>query len=142
MQPGAFDDYVKDVDAIEHTASPFHYDVTSPEQYISPAVSITQSVLTSALKHSTVQRVVITSSIGAVYNTKNLPRVLTEDDWHDESIEWVEREGDGTPKFVMYVASKTLAEKAAWEFTEKHPNIELSTGVHLLESTQFTFGQD
>ena len=46
--------------------------------------------------------------------------MLTEDDWNDESIEWVEREGDGTPKFVMYVASKTLAEKAAWKFMKDH----------------------
>lgn len=34
--PGAFDDAVKDVDAIEHTASPFHFKADDPNGESSP----------------------------------------------------------------------------------------------------------
>ncbi|KAK7687131.1 hypothetical protein QCA50_009634 [Cerrena zonata] len=59
----AFDEVVKGVDAIEHTASPFHFNVSDPQELIRPAVAGTTSVLQSALKFGTsVKRVVVLSS--------------------------------------------------------------------------------
>ena len=33
-----------------------------------------------------------------------------------------------TDEFRIYVASKTLAERAVWEFAERHPHVEVTTG--------------
>lgn len=71
LQEGAFDEAVKGVDAIEHTASPFHtkgedpdgkFDDCrdpssihgSPAEYIVPAVKGTVGILESALKYGCV----------------------------------------------------------------------------------------
>jgi nucleoside-diphosphate-sugar epimerase len=48
--------------AIIHTASPFHWDVEKPDDFIKPAVAGTVSILRAADKEPKVQRVVITSS--------------------------------------------------------------------------------
>jgi hypothetical protein len=55
-----FDDAVKGVDAVEHTASPFHFKVDDPyKDLVNPAVNGTLSVLKSALKNGDkVQRIV------------------------------------------------------------------------------------
>ncbi|KAJ7820528.1 hypothetical protein B0H14DRAFT_2291662, partial [Mycena olivaceomarginata] len=45
---GAFDEAVRDVDAIEHTASPFHFQADDPAEIIDPAVNGTVSILHSA----------------------------------------------------------------------------------------------
>ena len=62
-QDHAFDEAVKGVDAIEHTASPFHFNVKDPQELIAPAVAGTGNILLSTLQHAndTVKRVVITS---------------------------------------------------------------------------------
>jgi nucleoside-diphosphate-sugar epimerase len=45
-----------------HTASPFHWNVENPDDFIKPAVAGTKSLLAAAAKEPKVQRVVITSS--------------------------------------------------------------------------------
>ena len=46
-------------------------------------------------------------------------------DWVDTSREKALASGD--PAFV-YVSEKTLAEQAVWDFAEKHPNIDVTSG--------------
>jgi nucleoside-diphosphate-sugar epimerase len=91
-----------------HVASPFP--LTQPrhaEQIIGPARSGTLRVLTTA-RHAGVRRVVLTSSMVAIIYASDSPpsRTFTETDWTDPT------RTDVSP----YVASKTLAERAAWEF--------------------------
>ncbi|KAI0078018.1 NAD(P)-binding protein [Panus rudis PR-1116 ss-1] len=119
---GAFDEHVKDVDAIEHTASPVHFMFEDPNEYIRPAVQGTVHILESALKYgSKVKRVVVTASVACVV-TLGLPelRTFTENDWNEGSIKEVEEKGKAAHPMHKYCTSKTLAEKAAWEFVEKH----------------------
>ena len=49
-QPGAFDEVVKDVQLVEHTASPFHMNVKTPGDLINPAVCGTTGILESIRK--------------------------------------------------------------------------------------------
>lgn len=122
LQEGAFDDAVKGVDAIAHTASPFHFNVKDPQELIVPAVAGTGSILQSALKfaNDTVKRVVITSSTAAVFYPVTEARVFDETDWNEASIREVETLGAGAAPSAMYRASKTLAERAAWKFVENN----------------------
>ncbi|KAI0733665.1 NAD(P)-binding protein [Fomitopsis betulina] len=118
---GAFDDYVQDVDAIEHTASPYHFKAEDPDELIIPAVHGTTRILESALAHGTrVKRVVVTSTCASVLTVQSEPRVYSEADWNDAAIAEVRAGGAKAPNPAKYRASKTLAEKAAWDFVEKN----------------------
>ncbi|KAK4408959.1 Cinnamoyl-CoA reductase 1 [Sesamum angolense] len=80
-------------------------------ELLDPAIKGTINVLTAA-KELGVRRVVVTSSISAIIPSPNWPAdvVKNEDCWTDE--EYCKRKG------IWYPLSKTLAEKAAWEFAE------------------------
>ena len=76
---------------------------------IKPAVNGTLSVMMAA-KINKVKRVVITSSVAAIYITPDKTKKnFNENDWTDTNIA------------TAYERSKTFAEKAAWEFVEKLP---------------------
>ncbi|KAE9390117.1 D-lactaldehyde dehydrogenase [Gymnopus androsaceus JB14] len=116
---GVFDEAVKGVDAIEHTASPFHLKADDPQELINPAVNGTLSILKSALRVSgSIRRIVVTSSTAAVVNPSQLPepKLFSEVDWNNQAIEEVKKHGREANQVTKYRASKTLAEKAAWEF--------------------------
>ena len=89
-----------------HVASPFLATVPDDENdLIVPARDGTVRVLRAA--HAAgVERVVLTSSVAAVWYGRPRDHVFTELDWSDV-------EG---PNIGAYEKSKTLAERAAWEF--------------------------
>ncbi|KAI9458397.1 D-lactaldehyde dehydrogenase [Lactarius psammicola] len=103
---GAFDEAVKGVDAIAHTASPFHYNAIDPDELIVPAVRGTTSILNSALKHGT--------------SESPTPRDYDETSWNNAAVATVTSKGSGAGPVTIYLASKTLAERAAWEFVAAH----------------------
>lgn len=118
---GAFDEAVKgDFDAVAHTSSPFHGNADDPQEIIGPAVKGTVSVLEAVQKYApTVKRIVVTSSVAAIISPKDPGTyTFTEADWNDFSPDLVEREGKKAPGMHKYMASKTLAERAAWKFVE------------------------
>ncbi|MFW5655590.1 MAG: NAD-dependent epimerase/dehydratase family protein, partial [Roseicyclus sp.] len=102
-------------DALLHTASPFP--MASPRDegdIIRPAVEGTLRVLRAA-RAAGVGRVVLTSSVAAIEAS---PRrgAYTEEDWSDPTH----------PKSSAYYRSKTLAERAAWDFVAEHPGMGLT----------------
>ncbi|PPQ88274.1 hypothetical protein CVT25_005437 [Psilocybe cyanescens] len=123
VKEGAFDEAVKGVDAIAHMASPFHANVKDPEEFLRPAVQGTVGILKSAVKNGDkVKRVVITSSCASIMSPPDKPTKFSELDWNTLSPKQVEEQGSNTPPMTIYRASKTLAEKGAWEYHEKHKN--------------------
>lgn len=127
-QQGAFDEAVKSdppFDAVLHTASPFHFNITDRKQdLLDPAVIGTTEIL-KAIKASapSVKRVAVTSSFAAMVNRNNHPKMYDESVWNPVTMEQALAE-DGP----AYQASKTFAEKGAWEFVEKEtPNFQLTT---------------
>ncbi|EKM75201.1 hypothetical protein AGABI1DRAFT_116498 [Agaricus bisporus var. burnettii JB137-S8] len=118
---GAFDQAVQGVDAIEHTASPFITSLVNLSDFVDPAVRGTVGVLQSAIKHApNVKRIVITSSCGAVMAPPPQPTIFSETDWNTSSQMDIDKNGVNADPLSKYRVSKTLAEKAAWEFYEKH----------------------
>ncbi|KAF8581455.1 D-lactaldehyde dehydrogenase [Ramaria rubella] len=126
QQDGAFDKAVVGMDAVVHTASPFHMNADDPQEMIRPAVHGTIAILESILKHApAVKRVVITSSTASVTDSPpptDPPTSITysEKDWNYESPRLVKEQGKNVLQTHKYRASKSLAEQAAWEFIEKH----------------------
>jgi dihydroflavonol-4-reductase len=113
--PDPFSAHV-DVDAILHMASPYVLNVTDPQRdLVGPAVTGTVAMLRAAAKSPRVKRVVLTSSMAAITDEPD-GRVLTEADWNEKS--------SLTRNFYYY--SKTLAERAAWDFmAQEKPGFDL-----------------
>jgi dihydroflavonol-4-reductase len=82
------------------------------DELIKPAVDGTMGALRACHKHR-VKRVVITSSRAAISFGHNPPKeVYSDSDWSD--IDFLTEKG---VEFLGgYTLSKTLAEKAAWDF--------------------------
>jgi nucleoside-diphosphate-sugar epimerase len=77
--------------------------------------------LNSALKHgSALKRLILTSSVAAVRNQSTVPSTFNESNWNDPAVETVKTKGSEAGPVLIYLASKTLAEKAAWEFVATH----------------------
>jgi nucleoside-diphosphate-sugar epimerase len=105
-------------DYVLHVASPLPPSTPKHEdELIVPAREGTLRVLRAA-RGAGVKRVVVTSSFAAIgYGHKDQTTPFTEKDWTDPNGD------DVTP----YVKSKTLAERAAWDFVAKEGgDLELS----------------
>ncbi len=62
----------------------------------------------------------VTSSNAATFNLEGDGYVITEKDWNEYDPRVVTEKGKDAPAASMYRASKTLAERAAWEFMKRH----------------------
>jgi dihydroflavonol-4-reductase len=102
-------------DVVMHVASPFVIDVEDPQRdLVDPALIGTTNVLTAA-NAAGVKRVVLTSSAAAITDEPE-DRVYTEADWNEKS----------SLTRNPYYYSKTLAERAAWDFVENEsPSFDL-----------------
>jgi nucleoside-diphosphate-sugar epimerase len=110
---------VQGCDYVLHVASPFPpAQPKDPDELIVPAREGTLRVLRAALAAG-VGRIVVTSSVAAIGGgDKSSSDSLDEHDWTDLAH----------PKLSPYVRSKTIAERAAWEFvTEAGQRERLAT---------------
>jgi nucleoside-diphosphate-sugar epimerase len=103
-------DAVAGCDYVLHVASPFPpAQPKDPDELIVPARDGTLRVLRASLAAG-VKRIVLTSSVAAVRrpaaDSVANGRDLTEDDWNDPD----------NPHTTPYTRSKTIAERAAWDF--------------------------
>jgi nucleoside-diphosphate-sugar epimerase len=105
-----WDEAVEGATTVVHMASPFPIaQPDDPDDVIRPARDGTLRVLKAATR-AHVKRVVLTSSSVAIFYGSGLPvgHVYSEDDFTDET----------RPDLTPYIKSKTMAEKAAWNFTK------------------------
>jgi nucleoside-diphosphate-sugar epimerase len=113
-----WDAAVAGCDFVLHVASPFPLNVPRHEdELIVPARDGALRVLRAA-RNAGVRRVVLTSSFAAIgYGHPQMDRPFTEHDWSKP-------EGEGVS---AYAKSKTLAERAAWDFMAREGGaLELS----------------
>ena len=112
-QDAGWADAVAGCDYVQHVASPFPLGQPKDENdLIRPAVDGTVHVLRAA-RDAGVKRVVLTSSFAAIgYGHGDSAAAYTEADWTNV---------DG-PAVQPYMKSKTLAERAAWDFVEREGN--------------------
>lgn len=102
---------IKGSDFVIHTASPVG--LSNPRNHddmIKPAVNGVTFAIQAAQKHK-IKRIVITSSVAAISHVapENELEAYDETSWSDVV----------TADFSAYVKSKTLAERAAWDFQQK-----------------------
>ncbi|MCD4695625.1 MAG: aldehyde reductase [Bacteroidales bacterium] len=124
LKQGSFDLAMKDCELVMHTASPFFISgfKDAKKELIEPAKLGTRNVMESANRTNSVKRIVLTSSIAAIYGDnaeiKTIPnKIFTEDIWNTTS----------NIKHQPYSFSKTLAEKEGWEMNKKQDRWDLVT---------------
>ncbi|CAK9867220.1 unnamed protein product [Sphagnum jensenii] len=114
LEQGSFDQAVEGCDGVFHTASPA-FDKNA--QLIEPAVKGTLNVLASCAQART-KKVVLTSSVAAVaYTPKRKSTSVVDESWWSDSDYCQETK-------AWYYVSKTLAERAAWDFV-KEKNLDM-----------------
>jgi len=116
LKKGSFDEAAKGSDYIMHVASPYILSSKNPQtDLVDPAVNGTLEVLEAAKRSGTVKRVVITSSVAAIFSNPD-----------DNGVDYVFSEKDWNTKSSLienpYNFSKVMAEKAAWAWIEKDEN--------------------
>ncbi|XP_075488524.1 phenylacetaldehyde reductase-like isoform X1 [Primulina tabacum] len=122
VEEGSFDSVIDGCQGVFHTASPVLIQVSDPQtELINPAVTGTLNVLRSCKKVPSIKRVVITSSMASVmFNSDPLNSdVIVDETWYSDPL-FCEKTKQ------WYGLSKTLAEKAAWNFCEEN-GLELVT---------------
>ncbi|KAF8528742.1 hypothetical protein JB92DRAFT_2805139 [Gautieria morchelliformis] len=121
---GDFSEALRDVNAVIHVASPIIGREADPGKV---AIGGTMNIMQQAYK-AKVFKITVLSSFAAVFtkpeDLADGSRVFTDKDWRQVSKEDVTPDA---PAITTYAASKTLAERAAWEFAEAHPEIDLIT---------------
>ncbi|TFY75277.1 hypothetical protein EWM64_g8735 [Hericium alpestre] len=132
MKDGAFDETIKGIDLVVHTASPFHFNVKVPDG--ASYCRVTCSLLTVCCRFDRARREGHTSILNSILKMKRVIVLAStacilqsgksgkwdETSWNELSIQAVKENGVKASPVDAYRASKTLAEKAAWEFVEKH----------------------
>lgn len=121
LDPGSYTEAMEGCELVFHTASPFTSNFSDPHKdLVEPAVKGTHNVLRSANQVSSVRKVVLTSSMAAIYGDnveiKDCPnQTLTEDKWNETS----------SLHHNPYSFSKTIAEKEAWKIASKQDRWKL-----------------
>ncbi|OSC97805.1 NAD-P-binding protein [Trametes coccinea BRFM310] len=119
---GDFTDALKGVDGVIHAAAPL-IGKESPEQALTTSIEGALNILRQAEKAG-IKRFVLVSSLLTVKTIGDPAPVYTDEDWVETTREKALASND--PTFV-YVSEKVLAERAVWEFAEKHPNIDVTS---------------
>ena len=108
---------IEGCDAIMHVAGPYPLNFDGPEEdQIKPHEEGTIRILKLA-KLNGIERVILTSSIAAVWMGIPGDRDLDESKWTNENIKHID----------PYIKSKTIKEKAAWDYVSKNKSIKLTT---------------
>lgn len=112
LQPNTFSDAMRGCELVIHTASPFLVQrLKDPEnQLIKPALEGTRNVLATVNNTASVKRVVLTSSVVAIFGDaidirETKDGIFTEEHWNTTS----------SAEHQPYSYSKTLAESEAWK---------------------------
>ncbi len=108
LDDAGWSEAVNGCDYVLHVASPFPpVQPKDPDELIVPARDGTLRVLAASLDAG-VERIVVTSSVASVSGSGKAVhgRPLDERDWSDPD----------NPKLTPYARSKTVAERAAWDF--------------------------
>ena len=120
MQQHAFIEAMQGCELVIHTASPFKVGkIKNPEmELVTPALEGTQNVLQAANQTQTIKRIVLTSSVAAIYgDAEEIKKVEVFDESH-----WNET---SNLSHNPYPYSKTVAEKKAWQMAEAQANWDL-----------------
>jgi dihydroflavonol-4-reductase len=104
-----WDEGMRGCDYLMHVASPLSVKAYDDDYFVKPAVAGVKRAFKFAKKHN-IKKVVLTSSVAAIFESDEDKKYYDENDWSDPK----------SHKINSYSKSKTLAEKAAWDFIKEN----------------------
>ncbi|KAK7443201.1 hypothetical protein VKT23_015798 [Stygiomarasmius scandens] len=118
------EDLFHDVVGVLHVASPLPAR-ESYDRMLQVAIEGSLNIIRQAHKAG-IKKFVFTSSLGAAWHD-SLGPIITGDDWNSITAE----EAQSADVMTQYTAAETLSEKAVWEYSEQHPEIDVVTSMLL-----------
>ncbi len=124
LQPGSYDLAMQSCSHVIHVASPYFLErpKDAARELVQPALEGTRNVLASVNRTTSVQRVVITSSVVALYQDAC---DLGADVLH--TVQEHDRNPIANAQTNPYAYSKTVAERAAWDIHAQQRRWDLVT---------------
>ncbi len=124
LQEGSFDAAMQGCSVVVHAASPYfmHAPKDAQRELVQPAVQGTRNVLTSVNRNPDVTRVVLTSSIVALYNDACDVGAAAQ-----HTVQESDTSLNQNVAHNPYAYSKTQAEKAAWDMHAQQQRWDLVT---------------
>lgn len=117
----SYKEAMKGCELVIHTASPFVMDSKDPQkEVIDPALIGTQNVLKTVNEVESVKRVVLTSSVAAIYGNGVDAQSVDGGIFNESMWNTTSTATDGE-----YSYSKTIAEKEAWRINEEQKRWDL-----------------
>ncbi|KAF8324554.1 uncharacterized protein EI90DRAFT_3129739 [Cantharellus anzutake] len=132
QKAGAFDEAVRHVEGIVHCATPVRFTFKDHKEILGPAIRGTIGLLESASKYgANIRRIIFSSTAMAVYSGGAIPPVVFDERIYNEYVAAHVREnGRRSNPYAVYVASKLLAEQAAWKWMEeKRPSFDFVSAL-------------
>ncbi|KAE8413124.1 NAD dependent epimerase/dehydratase [Aspergillus pseudocaelatus] len=126
------DNALQGVSGVIHMASDLTFS-SNPDAVIPWVIDAIRTILEVASKHSTIRRVVLTSSSRACYTaTRASTRgvKIDENTWNEAAIRaaWDPTTPDEEKAYIVYSASKAESERYAWKWVEEnHPHFDFNT---------------
>ncbi|HET6559835.1 MAG TPA: NAD-dependent epimerase/dehydratase family protein [Prolixibacteraceae bacterium] len=124
LKKGSFAEAMNGCELVIHTASPFKISgiKNAQKELVDPTLEGTRNVLETVNATQSIMRVVLTSSIVAIFGDaidiqKTENGIFTERHWNTTS----------SPEHQPYPYSKTVAEKLAWSMAEQQQRWDLLT---------------
>ncbi|KAF4944703.1 hypothetical protein FSARC_14604 [Fusarium sarcochroum] len=136
MAEGAFNEAVKGVAIVVHTASVMLVD-PDPNNVIPKVIDGAVNALKASYSEQSVKRFVFTSSSAAVVSPwdDQEPLVVTEDSWNEDLVKQAWADPPFTAERVpsVYGASKVQSEQAIWKYHKEHrserPDLVVNTVI-------------
>lgn len=110
-EDNGWDEGMEGCDYLLHIASPLSVKAYDDDFFVKPAVAGVKRAFKFAKKHN-IKKVVLTSSVAAIIETDEEKEYFDENDWSDIDCR----------EISSYAKSKTMAERAAWDFIKEHQN--------------------
>ena len=110
-EDNGWDEGMQGCDYLLHIASPLSVKAYDDDFFVKPAVAGVKRAFKFAKKHN-IKKVVLTSSVAAIIETDEEKEYFDENDWSDIDCR----------EISSYAKSKTMAERAAWDFIKEHQN--------------------
>ncbi|PYI00319.1 NAD(P)-binding protein [Aspergillus sclerotiicarbonarius CBS 121057] len=123
LLPGAFDEAIKGVSGVVHVATILQG--PDPNELFAAIQQLDRNLLASAAAEPSVKRFVYTSSAQAASTIALddlVDKRVTSESWNEVAIRKAETGSPSDQKryFDVYSASKTLSERAVWDWVEQH----------------------
>ena len=121
LSPNSYESAMEGCEIVFHTASPFVMDSKDPQgEVIDPALEGTRNVISTVEKIKTVKKVILTSSVAAIYGNAEDAEYIPNKTFNEKMWNTSSRADDGE-----YSYSKTVAEKEAWRLNENQERWKL-----------------